>query len=263
MRSEMELKLHDDTVLDMMSQYVGRCPVCEQDTAFEMRSPAFYRSAQCVSCGSWPAQRAFWYAMTNLRPNWRELTIHESSPGGDPITIRFINECRNYIVSQYDPNQPSGMMVFDPEKPGGKYIIQDLQRQTFPDSFFDLVITREVFEHVFDPAAAIAEIARTLKPGGLCIMAVPVANRFKPSQRRARMVDGAVNHILPPQYHGNPMSRDGALVTMDWGYDIAPLLTKFSGIPFYSQTFENLELGIKDEFNQILIGIKDALPDIT
>jgi len=230
---------------------------------FEMRTPKFYRSAQCASCGSWPAQRAFWFAMTSLRPNWRDLAIHESSAGGDPVTSRFLKECRNYIISQYDPDRPGGMMVFDPDKAGGKYIVQDLQKQTFPDGYFDLVVTREVFEHVFDPAAAISEIVRTLKPGGLCLMAVPVANRFKPTQRRARITDGVLEHILPPEYHGNPMSQDGALVTIDWGYDIAPLLTKFSGIHFYSQTFDNRELGIKDEFNQIVIGIKGELPDIT
>ncbi|MCX7376733.1 MAG: class I SAM-dependent methyltransferase [Alphaproteobacteria bacterium] len=247
----------------MTTEYPGRCPVCEHDTMFEMQAPKYYRSAKCASCGSWPAQRAFWYALTSLRTNWRDLTIHESSPGGDPVTFRFLKECRNYVVSQYNPEQPGGMMVFDQGKAGGKYIVQDLQKQTFPDNYFDLVVTREVFEHVFDPESAISEIARTLKPGGLCLMAVPVANRFKATQRRARIVDGVVEHILPPEYHGNPMSKDGALVTIDWGYDIAPLLTKFSGIPFYSQTFDNLDLGIRDEFNQILVGFKGSLPDIS
>jgi len=38
---------------------------------------------------------------------------------------------------------------------------------------FDLVITQDFFEHVLRPAKAFAEIARTLKPGGALIYAVP------------------------------------------------------------------------------------------
>jgi SAM-dependent methyltransferase len=41
----------------------------------------------------------------------------------------------------------------------------------FPDSFFDLIVCNQVFEHVQDMDAALAEIDRILKPGGrfLCL----------------------------------------------------------------------------------------------
>lgn len=43
----------------------------------------------------------------------------------------------------------------------------------YPDDFFDVVVCTDVLEHVFDLNAAVSEIARTLKPGGVFILRVP------------------------------------------------------------------------------------------
>jgi 2-polyprenyl-3-methyl-5-hydroxy-6-metoxy-1,4-benzoquinol methylase len=51
--------------------------------------------------------------------------------------------------------------------------IQSAQELKFDDGFFDVVATSDVIEHVPDPAAMVAEMARVLKPGGLCFMSGP------------------------------------------------------------------------------------------
>ena len=43
----------------------------------------------------------------------------------------------------------------------------------FLDGSFDVVISQEVFEHLPDPWAALAEVRRTLKPGGRLYLQVP------------------------------------------------------------------------------------------
>lgn len=43
----------------------------------------------------------------------------------------------------------------------------------FQDGAFDVVISQEVFEHLPDPWAALAEVTRTLKPGGRLYLQVP------------------------------------------------------------------------------------------
>jgi SAM-dependent methyltransferase len=48
----------------------------------------------------------------------------------------------------------------------------------YPEHFFDLVLSHEVIEHVEDDQAAVAEMARVLRPGGRAVIFAP--NRLYP-----------------------------------------------------------------------------------
>lgn len=56
-------------------------------------------------------------------------------------------------------------------------------RLPFDDRSFDIVVSHDVLEHVDDPAASLAEIARVLRPGGVAFLAFPP-------------YDGALSHHL-------------------------------------------------------------------
>lgn len=49
----------------------------------------------------------------------------------------------------------------------------DVRRLPAPDAAFDLVVASEVLEHVPDDRAAIAELTRVLRPGGMAAVTVP------------------------------------------------------------------------------------------
>jgi len=51
--------------------------------------------------------------------------------------------------------------------------IADLTALPFPDGCFDACVNIVTLEHVREPAAALAEMARTLKPGGRLLLIVP------------------------------------------------------------------------------------------
>ena len=52
-------------------------------------------------------------------------------------------------------------------------VIDDAAALPFPDASFNLVTCIEVFEHLFEPHTAAAEIFRVLRPGGRLLVTVP------------------------------------------------------------------------------------------
>src|SRR5689334_6625134 len=51
-------------------------------------------------------------------------------------------------------------------------VIGDAHDLPFPDNDFDVVFSYAVFEHLYNPFVAIAEVARVLKPGGIFLGSV-------------------------------------------------------------------------------------------
>jgi SAM-dependent methyltransferase len=192
-------------------------------------------------------------------PCWRSAAIHESSPGWDIVCRRLSAECAAYTASQYDMSVPFGSVVKGVRMPTPTHRSENLESQTFDDGIFDIVITLDVFEHIFRPDLAIKEIARTLRPGGATLMTVPIVLKAKKSRRRAIMVDEKIIHLAEPQEHGNPLGG-GALVTVDWGYDILSYLSHHSGLAFQMVQIDNIDLGIRGDLSEVLIGYKLPLP---
>jgi SAM-dependent methyltransferase len=68
----------------------------------------------------------------------------------------------------------------DPERQEGLYgtmdYVSDVTAIPVPDSSFDAILCTEVLEHVPEPIAAVAEMARILKPGGTMLLTAPLAS---------------------------------------------------------------------------------------
>lgn len=60
-------------------------------------------------------------------------------------------------------------------------IVADAVDLPFLDSSIDVVISESVLEHVKDPARAVREILRALKPGGVVYLSVPFLTPYHPS----------------------------------------------------------------------------------
>ncbi len=98
----------------------------------------------------------------------------------------------------------------------------DLMSIDLPDASFDVFISGDVFEHIPDLNKALHEIVRVLKPGGLLISSFPFNPKQIATQVRARIgADGAVEHIEPAEYHGNPVDPSGGSLVFSYpGWDI-------------------------------------------
>lgn len=72
------------------------------------------------------------------------------------------------------------VVVLDKDPESGADVIGDIC-ETNPelgDAEFDMVVCTHVLEHVADPFAAVAEIRRVLKPGGIAFVVVPLNFRI-------------------------------------------------------------------------------------
>jgi SAM-dependent methyltransferase len=81
-------------------------------------------------------------------------------------------------------------------------------------------VSLDVLEHVFSYEAALREMLRVLKSGGVAIITVPFNWGQPKTVRRAQVDGGGVRHLLPPIYHSDPVNKDGALLVFDYGWDL-------------------------------------------
>lgn len=144
----------------LFAGWAVRCPCCEKRAR---RFIADYNRARakCPNCFSEERQRA-------LRLFLEEWLGIPTEPA--------------YLLHQA-PDSP--LRPWLESRPGYAYIAADLaaphvalrydlQRIPFRSSSFDVIIASHVLEHIDDDRAALAEILRTLKPGGSLVAMVPI-----------------------------------------------------------------------------------------
>lgn len=180
----------------------GWCSVCAGSTLFIATGEWLRDDLLCVRCLSIPRWRALLIVLESEAPDWRAMRIHEFSPGGAGSDV-LARSCLHYSYSEFDvPGEPH----------------EDLEMLSFEDGSLDVVITQDVFEHIFDADRAFAEISRVLRPGGIHVFTVPLHPDRQTVVRATKNEAGRLVMLLPPVYHSS--SAGPSLVVRDWGYDL-------------------------------------------
>ena len=147
---------------------------------------------------------------------FRRLRIAEINACG--ALHSYLKEHPNLYYSEWLPHAKPGE-VHDGVR------CEDLQHLTYPDNYFDIILTSETLEHVPDPDKAWREIYRTLKGGGCHIFTIPVVPSQRDTIQRARMVNGIREDLLEPAYH-SPWGREDVFVYTDFGMDVIEKLNE-------------------------------------
>ena len=229
---------------------LGVCPVCERRTVFLKTDPWLRDFYICVYCRSVPRQRAIIHIIETYFPKYREMVIHESSPGG-PASKKLQRECKCYLPTHFYRDTPPGEY-----KEGVR--CENLEQLTFDENVFDLVITQDVFEHVMNPAKAFSEVARTLKPEGAHVFTVPY---YPDTSTVVRSMEspGGVVHMEEEVYHGNPIDQKGSLVVTDWGNDLFDFIYANSGMTTSICSLFDPRRGLEASFLDVFISRKGEI----
>jgi predicted SAM-dependent methyltransferase len=139
------------------------CPICNKENSFgPVLSAGARESMICSECGSTSRGRAMWRSMVKAA-NPQTASIWQV--GKDALTERYRKYATYFVCSELRP------------KPGDTYVIsQNLEKLTFDDNLFDIVLCSDVLEHVRLYWVALMEIYRVLRDKGTLVMTVPLTS---------------------------------------------------------------------------------------
>jgi SAM-dependent methyltransferase len=223
----------------------GYCHCCRLATNFIVTGDWLRDQYLCETCKSIPRQRHLQWVLDRFFSGWDALTVHESSPSNDFIS-RF---CPGYTSSHFFEGFETGTTV-------NGIRCENLEKLTFPDSCFDIFVTQDVFEHVFNPDRAAREIMRVLRPGGAHVFTAPKHSGLNKSYPRAKLLPSGIEYLMDEVYHGNPVGDGRALVTWDYGDDFEYLMHQWCGYPCATYITHDRSLGIDGEFIEVFVSRK-------
>jgi SAM-dependent methyltransferase len=191
----------------------GRCPFCGPTVFVRLRDDEL--GVRCLRCRGSAVHLALGRSLRRRCKHLETASVCELSARG-PLAAWLRRHAKRVALSEYFAGASPG-------EQRGAIRHEDVQRLSYADGAFDLVTHTEVLEHVADDAAALRELRRVLKPGGLMLFTVPLHDGV--TIERARVRGGAIEHLLPPVHHGDPLRGGAAILAFrDYGRDIVARL---------------------------------------
>lgn len=190
-------------------EYRGYCSVCNKEVLFTNNSifTCHTEGMVCPSCHLNSRLRLMYNLVKEKYSTEKKVYICE-------YVTDFFNQLKSFI-----PDIVGSEYLEENDKRREYIHHEDVENLTFDNSSFDIVISNDVLEHVFDYKKAFKETARVLKDGGVFLFHIPFYNHEK-TIIRAKKNEKGIKFLEEPIYHGNPVSNKGALWINDFGWDI-------------------------------------------
>ncbi len=146
------------------------CPICGfQGLGFDRFGLDRRRNAQCPGCGSLERHRFLWLVLTHYGRHlgvggingWRRV-LHTAPEACLTMRLRARIGRGYRSIDRFDPAAD---------------LRADLTALPLPSGSLDAVLSCHTLEHIPDDRAALAELARVLRPGGTLVLMVPYDNQ--------------------------------------------------------------------------------------
>ena len=242
----------------------GYCWICGKKVAFQVDyqysyevdgvlTPNWREQLLCPNCNLYNRMRATLHFLQEriLRDPSQSIYIAEQNT---PLFRHLSANYPNVTGSEYlGDTPPFG------EKNAAGFRNESLTKLTFPDETFDCVITQDVLEHIPRFDRALIEVARVLRPGGSFLFTVPFRPEHEENLVRAVVEEsGEIRHLLPPEYHGDPMQTAGCLAFYQFGWEILDHLRRVGFAEATAYLVWSLELGYLGDYHYLFLARKAA-----
>jgi SAM-dependent methyltransferase len=207
----------------------GYCAVCNRQTEFAVdyswcavhdgrRVPNWRERLECPGCHLNNRMRAAAGRLLSVSKPRDPIYLTEFI---SPLFQRVALKRRRAVGSEY---LRDGTARGSTNAAGVRH--EDVTRLTFPDAAFSAIGTFDVLEHVPDFRLALAEFFRCLRPAGAIVITAPFDLRSARTLTRATVDEaGTITHLLPPEFHWDPVDPGGALCFHHFGWDFIDALT--------------------------------------
>jgi hypothetical protein len=120
---------------------------------------------------------------------------------------------------------------------------EDLTSLSFESHSLDYVLSFDCFEHFPRFDGAFMECARVLRPGGKMFWSVPFVTTSQANIIRAKVINGEIEHLLPPEYHGDPVNTEGCLCFTHFGWEMLEQARRSGFSDAYAIPYGSREFG--------------------
>lgn len=203
----------------------GYCACCQAMVRFRVKTGASFdgvpnlrEGMACRRCRMSNRNRLMWHAIGEALGSDADARI-ALLEAGSPLSQQLARRYPKLIGSEFlGEDHVCGHTYMHRGKPLRH---ESLLSLSYADASLDLIAHNDVLEHVEHYRVALAECCRVLVPGGQLIFTMPFFMFLEKNLLRGRTLgDGTVEHLQPPEYHGDGIRSQGIYTWHHFGWQL-------------------------------------------
>lgn len=212
-----------------MFYYYGDCAVCNSPQPFivdyrfaeevdNRKIPNWRERLVCPNCGCNSRQRFMIHKIFNAYQPGMNVLLYEQ---GSNIYNRVYREIPTVRGFEYPGENYRG------ENPNHGFWCEDICNLSYADEEFDIIVSNDIFEHVYDYERAFSEALRVLRPGGKLIFTVPFDGNNDETVRKVELTEKGLRYMESQWFRGSAVPGVEPLRVYEiFGWDMLNTLKK-------------------------------------